>query len=481
MKLERLPAAEPGPGVTAVAPIGDARSQYQRLTRWIVFSDGLSVVAAFGVAYLLSFGADPVDAPFAVVLALLPMAAAATFAMFQLYRVYRLTPAEEFRRLVLAVTVVVALVALGSFSSALEISRPWIGLSWLFSLGSVLLTRRVWHHEMGRRRIRGELTFRTLVVGTNEEGLRIARGLVPPTGFEAVGFVSTDVESGRPGGLEIVGTLDRLPDAIRQSGADCVFVASSAVATERIREVASAARRMGAELKISANIPEVLATRISTQPVAGVMAVTLHPAELYGWQAALKRTVDLVGSTVGLVLTAPLFVGLALLVRMSTPGPVLFRQERIGRRERPFSMLKFRTMVVGADAMRDQLGELNSATAPLFKVRDDPRLHRFGRWMRRWSLDELPQLWNVAVGDMSLVGPRPPLREEVERYEEWHLDRLEVRPGMTGLWQVGGRADLPFDDYVRLDLFYIENWSLSYDLFILAKTVPAVVRGKGSY
>ena len=144
-------------------------------------------------------------------------------------------------------------------------------------------------------------------------------------------------------------------------------------------------------------------------------------------------------------------------------------------------MLKFRTMVVGAESMLDGLREQNEATGPLFKLRRDPRVTRVGRFLRRWSLDELPQLWNVLTGDMSLVGPRPALPVEVDAYEDWHLDRLQVPPGITGLWQVKGRSDLPFDDYVRLDLFYIENWSVGYDMYILAKTLPAVFAGRGAF
>jgi lipopolysaccharide/colanic/teichoic acid biosynthesis glycosyltransferase len=160
---------------------------------------------------------------------------------------------------------------------------------------------------------------------------------------------------------------------------------------------------------------------------------------------------------------------------------VLYRQERIGQRGQPFTILKFRTMVHGADAMVDAVRSLNEADGPLFKVRLDPRVTRFGRWLRRFSLDELPQLLNVIRGNMTLVGPRPPLPTEVQFYEPRHLERLEVPPGITGLWQVSGRSDLSFEEYVRLDLFYIENWSLAFDLFILAKTVPRLLRGAGAY
>jgi lipopolysaccharide/colanic/teichoic acid biosynthesis glycosyltransferase len=171
----------------------------------------------------------------------------------------------------------------------------------------------------------------------------------------------------------------------------------------------------------------------------------------------------------------------AAAVKATSPGPVVFRQERIGLRGRPFTLLKFRTMVAEADQLLDELRARNEADGPLFKLRQDPRVTRVGAVLRRYSIDELPQLWNVLKGEMSLVGPRPPLAREVALYEEWQLDRLEVRPGITGLWQVSGRSELSFDDYVRLDLFYVENWSIAYDLFILSKTVPLLVSARGAY
>jgi exopolysaccharide biosynthesis polyprenyl glycosylphosphotransferase len=194
-----------------------------------------------------------------------------------------------------------------------------------------------------------------------------------------------------------------------------------------------------------------------------------------------KRVYDLAFASLGMLLTLPLWIAIALLVKLTSPGPIFFRQRRVGHRGRPFTILKFRTMRVGADEMLAELRALNEADGPLFKLRDDPRVTRVGRWLRRWSFDELPQLFNVVRGDMSLVGPRPPLPEEVREYEEWQFDRLEVPPGITGLWQISGRSDLSFDEYVRLDLFYIENWSLAYDFFIVAKTIPVLLSKRGAY
>ena len=194
----------------------------------------------------------------------------------------------------------------------------------------------------------------------------------------------------------------------------------------------------------------------------------------------VKRAFDVVVAGLGTIIISPLLLVLALAVKVTSPGPVLYRQTRVGQRGRPFTMLKFRTMQVGADAMIESLRREHGVDNLMFKMADDPRVTRIGRVLRKFSLDELPQLINVIKGEMSLVGPRPPLPEEVTRYEDWQFDRLEVPPGISGLWQVSGRSDLSFDDCVRLDLFYIENWSLAYDLYIIAKTLPVLVSRRGA-
>jgi exopolysaccharide biosynthesis polyprenyl glycosylphosphotransferase len=194
-----------------------------------------------------------------------------------------------------------------------------------------------------------------------------------------------------------------------------------------------------------------------------------------------KRTFDIVSSGFTVVLLSPVMTVIAVAVKLTSAGPILFRQERVGYHGRPFTVLKFRTMVADAEARLPDLIDLNEATGPLFKMEHDPRVTKVGRFLRKTSLDELPQLVNVLRGDMTVVGPRPPLPREVAQYEEWQMARLEVRPGITGLWQVSGRSELPFEDYVRLDLFYIENWSLAFDLFIIAKTLPTIVSRRGAH
>jgi exopolysaccharide biosynthesis polyprenyl glycosylphosphotransferase len=279
----------------------------------------------------------------------------------------------------------------------------------------------------------------------------------------------------------VLGTVEDLREVLAVSGAECVFVAASAVDDADMRSIARTVRLADVEVRITATLPDVLASRLTVQPLGGLTALSLQPVRLSGGQVVAKFTFDIVLSALLLVVLSPALAAIAVAVKVSSPGPVLYRQVRIGLRGRPFTMLKFRTMRSGADRDVEALRAEHRVHDVMFKIKDDPRVTKVGRFLRRFSIDELPQLLNVVRGDMSLVGPRPALPEEVAKYEEWHMDRLEVPPGITGLWQISGRADLSFDECVQLDLFYIENWSLSYELFILGKTIPVMMSRRGAY
>jgi len=222
-------------------------------------------------------------------------------------------------------------------------------------------------------------------------------------------------------------------------------------------------------------------TQVNVEDLGGVPLIGVRTVAISKGALLVKRLIDVTVAAVGLVLCAPLLLLIALAIRLDSPGPIIFRQTRVGLRGRLFEMYKFRSMHVGAEEQQDMLAEFNEADGPIFKIRDDPRLTRVGRILRRLSLDELPQLVNVLRGEMSLVGPRPPIPAEVEKYQEWHKKRLEAPPGMTGLWQVSGRSRLSFDEMVLLDIYYIENWSLWLDFKILMRTIPKVLLGEGAY
>jgi exopolysaccharide biosynthesis polyprenyl glycosylphosphotransferase len=471
--------------LAAARPAGarsDLDRQYRRHYLLMGLSDTLAVCWAFLLAYQLRFDRLLPPADVWLLLAIVPLTTPAVYLALRLYRAHQVSTAEEFRRIIVAVSLIVpATVTVSSWSPA-PMSRGWMLLSWALGLVLALSVRRLWHRRVRGARLAGRLTFRTLVVGANLEAEHLAATMATrELGFLPVGFVTGGRDDLRLDDPRVVGPVGRLRELIRETGADCLFVVSSAITPTDVAQVMKARRQENVEVRFTANLPAVLSSRLAPQDIGGVMALSVNVPQLTRVQAATKRACDVLGAALGLLALAPLFAAVALAVKATSGGPVLFRQQRVGLRGRPFTLCKFHTMVAGADALLDGLLDRNEADGPLFKLRQDPRVTRVGAFLRRHSIDELPQLWNVLKGEMSLVGPRPPLAGEVARYEEWQHDRLEVRPGITGLWQVSGRSELSFEDYVRLDLFYVENWSVAYDLYILSKTLPLLVSARGAW
>jgi exopolysaccharide biosynthesis polyprenyl glycosylphosphotransferase len=460
----------------------DVGRQYRAHYVLMGLTDALAVVVALLLAYQLRFDALLPTLDFWLLLATVPLITPVVYLTMRLYRAHQYSTAEEFRRIIVAVSLIISATVMVSFWSQASFSRLWMLLSWGLGLLLALSVRRLWHWRVRRARLEGGLTFRTLIVGSNLEAERLAVTMhTRELGFEPVGFVTGGLDELRLDDPRVLGRVADLRALIRDTRADCLFVVSSAVTPEDVVQIMKARRQEDVEVRFTANLPAVLSSRLAPQTIGGVMTLSVNVLQLTRAQAAAKRACDVVVSALGLLALLPLFAVVAAAVKATSPGPVVFRQERIGLRGRPFTLLKFRTMVAEADQLLDELRARNEADGPLFKLRQDPRVTRVGAVLRRYSIDELPQLWNVLKGEMSLVGPRPPLAREVALYEEWQLDRLEVRPGITGLWQVSGRSELSFDDYVRLDLFYVENWSVAYDLFILSKTVPLLVSTRGAY
>jgi exopolysaccharide biosynthesis polyprenyl glycosylphosphotransferase len=234
-------------------------------------------------------------------------------------------------------------------------------------------------------------------------------------------------------------------------------------------------------VRIVPDLFQLSLSQVDIDDLNGIPLIGTKQVSIKGWNLALKRGFDIMVSGLFLVLLSPLLLIIAVLVKLDSPGPAIFKQTRIGRGGRKFTVYKFRTMREGAEQEQDALQDLNEAQGALFKIKEDPRRTALGKFLRRRSLDELPQLYNVLRGEMSMVGPRPQLVGEVEQYQAWHKKRLETWPGMTGLWQVSGRSDLSFDDMVLLDIYYVENWSLLLDLRIALKTIPAFLLGTGAY
>jgi exopolysaccharide biosynthesis polyprenyl glycosylphosphotransferase len=459
-----------------------ATRRYQRLKIWVGVTDVVAFIAALAAAFVLRHALHPMTPTARWFLILVPFVQLAIFGAFSLYSLSRLAAPEEFRRILGAVSCSIGTTVILAFWFGARYSRWWIGLAWLLALVFVLVTRRLWHAWMVRARSAGRLNYRTLIIGTNDEAEHLTDALhARYHGFHVVGHVPTTANGGRIPAISRFADIDRLEEVIQSTGADCLFVASTALTTDQMGRVMRAARQQKVEVRISANISNITATRLAVQPIGSMMALTLRPVKLSGVQAATKRALDVSLASILLVLGIPFFGVAAAAIKLTSKGPVFYRQERVGLHGVPFRIIKFRTMIPHAETMAEELRHLNVAQGALFNLKNDPRVTKVGRILRRWSLDELPQIFNVLKGEMSLVGPRPPLPIQVAQYEEWHHERLEAMPGMTGLWQVLRHGKMDFDEYVRLDLFYIENWSITLDLFIILKTIPHLLFRKGEF
>jgi exopolysaccharide biosynthesis polyprenyl glycosylphosphotransferase len=322
---------------------------------------------------------------------------------------------------------------------------------------------------------------RIVLAGTGESLRRLQRELGASRGGIAYDLVGAVSPVGEPG-LPLLGTsLDDIPAILERERPDELILAESDFDERTVLDVVERAHRQGVRVRLAPDTTDLLVQKGEYVPGTGVPLFELRPPMLTGWDWAVKRTFDLLVSGLLVVLGLPLWLLVAAAVKLESRGPVFYVDQRIGVGERAFGMLKFRTMVADAADQQTRLEQENEATGALFKIRDDPRVTRVGRILRRLSIDELPQLLNVLRGQMSLVGPRPlPLRD-YRLLEDWHRARYLVLPGMTGLWQISGRSGLSFDDLVRLDFTYLENWSVSLDVTILVKTIPAVLSRRGAY
>jgi exopolysaccharide biosynthesis polyprenyl glycosylphosphotransferase len=427
--------------------------------------------------------------PYAVFVGVIPLAWVLIIAAGRAYEARFLgVGSEEFKRVFNATIRFVALLALISFAAKAQLARGFIGL--LIPIGLVLLvlgrfgSRKVLHFF----RRRGRCMHRVILVGSPEEADLLAQQMVrePYAGFHVVGVAYPDYLHGD---LQVgdrlvpnIGPAREVAQRLHQVGADTVAVAgTSALSSRELRQLSWDLEGTGTDLLVAPAITDVTGPRIHIRPVAGLPLLHVESPTFGGPTKLVKRIVDVVGA-VGLmtVLVIP-FALIALAIRLEGPGGVFFRQVRVGRDGSSFRIWKFRSMHPDAESRLAELQTRNQAEGPLFKIVDDPRVTRTGRVLRRFSLDELPQLFNVLSGSMSLVGPRPPLPSEVEGYDDHVHRRLLVKPGMTGLWQVSGRSDLTWAESVRLDLYYVENWSVALDAQILWKTLFAVVGRRGAY
>ena len=481
---ERWGSPVPFPNTSVATP---AHAWATRHRRRLQGADLTVAVGASLLAYWLRFGLElNYDVALVVVVPLLWLSALTAGG------VYRTTlvgvGSEEYRAIGRAAFATFAGVAIVSYMLNAQLSRAFVvPLSLLLFVGT-LAVHWVQRNRLYQARIEGECLRETLVVGRADACAAMIKELTssPASGYRVAGCCITGSDSewldSHIAGVPIVGTAETATSAVDRLAIDVVAVSSDPdLSGQALRRLGWALAERQVDLVVAPGIVEVAGPRLSLRPAAGLSLLHVErPAD--GWfRLATKRLMDAALAALLTTLALPVGMVVAALIKLESPGPVFFLQERVGAHGRRFKMIKFRSMCANAEALKSTVAGGNDTNAVLFKVKADPRITRVGKVIRRLSIDELPQLINVLIGDMSLVGPRPPLPREVATYEDDAMQRLRVRPGMTGLWQISGRSDLDWEQSLRLDLWYVDNWTPMLDLQILARTGRAVFGGSGAY
>jgi exopolysaccharide biosynthesis polyprenyl glycosylphosphotransferase len=469
----------------------------------LVASDAALVWLSFLIAHILRYQFElggPVqpwdDQPFSTFAGRAQLFAALTVAVFFVRGLYRLprTTALLDEAVVVAggVTTAMAGVILTAFLTRFVPSRLVFIFAWAIAIGLLILRRGVarwvrdwlWSKDLNVDRV--------VVIGAGDSGRRLMQAMMgmPGLGYKLVGFVDDAVNASpmpiatesRMQRAERLGEIGDLDAIVSERDIDQVIIALPGDDHERVFAIVERCRKLMVEFKVVPDLLQLSLDRVDLGEVAGVPLIGMKDFSIRGGNYVIKRSLDLLIAGIILVVMAIPMAVIALWVKLDSPGPVLYRQTRVGKNGKAFTILKFRCMVQNADELRASLiAQHPDLDFRLFKLKHDPRLTRAGKWLRRISLDELPQFVQVLKGEMSIVGPRPQLVEEVAGYEEWHKQRLLVTPGVTGLWQINGRSQLNFDDMVRLDLYYAEHWSPWLDVKIMLRTAPAVIAGRGAY
>jgi exopolysaccharide biosynthesis polyprenyl glycosylphosphotransferase len=474
------------------------RSNWQkRYSAGLLLTDTVVIALSVGFAQLVRFGPtlEPPGYPKLYVPAFSILFAIAWLAALSALRTRspRITAAcvDEYRRVTAASFWTFGAIAMVSLLLKLDIARGYLAVALPLGTLGLLLERRLWHRHVSHERVAGRYRTAVLAFGEIDAVAELASELTrnPADGYQVVGiavprygvprgeFVTVN---GQP--IPIIGGEAEMLDAVHTCGADTVAIAGTeAFGVRGIRRLLWQLEPLGVDLVVSTGAMDVALSRMVMQPIAGIPLLHIEKPLYRNAKRLQKYLFDMSFSLAVLALTSPLLLITAIAIKLTSSGPVFYAAERIGVDGKLFSMLKFRTMVDNADQMLDDLRDRNESDGLLFKIHDDPRVTRVGRILRRFSIDELPQFINVLRGEMSVVGPRPPLRREVEEYDCEILRRLLVKPGVTGLWQVSGRSDLSWDQAVRLDLSYVDNWSMIGDVLIVAKTFGAVLRKNGAY
>jgi exopolysaccharide biosynthesis polyprenyl glycosylphosphotransferase len=466
------------PGST---PVGKAALRHFKIVGYVlVLLDVICLATGLLAAHLLRFGVAP-EVDYLTGIAAAAVLWVAVFHGFGLYTPHNLSGLEEFRRAISAVGIGILLVVLLTFWFDIYLSRSWIALTLVITVVLEVVARRFVRAHEHRLRARGELVVRTILVGSRKDADEPLRAIeTRDSGYQPIGFIDVTKLLASTDNDSVLERVSRLRAVFRRHQPDCVLIASPTIGTGQMIAVMQAARQEGVLVRVYTHLSGIFSSRLTVQPVGkNGIALTLKPATLSRTQRICKRGMDIVLSGIGLIVMSPVLLVAALAVKMTSRGPLFFRQQRVTQSGQTFTMYKLRTMLVDGEYSLDR--RARDTSVPFFKHKSDPRLTKVGPWLRRWSVDELPQLVNVLRGELSLVGPRALSAEQVDANIELLGPRHEVRAGITGWWQIHGRSDVDPEDAVRMDQFYIENWSPALDAYILLKTVGAVLKHRGAY
>jgi len=470
------------------------REWSKRYRRSVILTDTLIAISAVYAAFLVRFGDEPVGKEaqeLYVVLSAVIVAVWLGFLAFTRTRDRRIigSGVTEYKRVVNASAFAFGILAIVFLVAKIDIARGYFILALPVGTLALLVSRWMWRNWLISRRRVGEYTARTVVVGKRDDVEYVLAQVEKQNSrsYTVVGAAVVDEDTAEPfesrgRTVPVVSHIEGVAQAASNLTADAVIIAGAVDGgSDYIRRLGWDLEGTATELVLAARLTDVAGPRIHFRPVEELPLIHVEIPQFEGGHHIMKRALDVGLTSLGLLLISPLLAFIALAVKLDSPGPVLFRQERVGRNGERFTMFKFRSMITDAEAALPALMAQSEGNGVLFKMRNDPRVTRVGRVLRKFSLDEFPQLWNILTGDMSLVGPRPPLASEVAEYEKDVHRRLHIKPGLTGMWQVSGRSDLSWDESVRLDLYYVENWSITGDLMIMWQTVKVVLKPVGAY
>lgn len=463
------------------------RSAKLHLKQRLIIADGAALIVGIAAAFLIQFFIKPVPAfvvhgHIILAAASLPAFIVGAFANKLYYARANERRMQEASNILKAVGVGMSfLLFIALAAQYTELSRLWVGATAVSTAIAVLFERRLARRIFARMRRDGRLSRRIILVGTDAHaiGLMYAYQRNPGLGYEVVGFVG-DGDIGSRVGIEVLGPVSDLPTLLEEQEAVGVVVSLASVPSDHVNTLTRRLTDGGYHVALSSSLRDIDVSRLRPQSLDGRTMIYVEPIIRGGWRAGAKRAFDIGLALVIMVLTLPIQLLTGVAVASTSRGPVFFRQVRVGKDGELFEVLKFRTMYIDAEAQKSALMDLNEADGPRFKIKNDPRVTRVGHIIRKLSIDELPQLLCVLIGSMSMVGPRPALPSEFEQWDDSVRERLRVLPGLTGMWQVSGRSDSSFEVYKRMDLYYVDNWSLLYDVRICIRTVGVVLRGSGA-